>query len=393
MLFIPSLSSRTISLSPPLTILSLGGNEIRRAISLSDPTQAIIKDSIFTVSNSLEYVTDYDMAVLIIGGTGISNVEWESDNLLVGSVDDYGNVTHIADGTATITATVGNAQCSKTLTLSTYTTEGAYSFSSYTSGSLANHISTFIDTTLSGKNSDGSLALFSSYNGSTAIKNSNFWCDEIDFSCISSWNSMDGKYRAGTLISPRHILFAAHYQIDIGSTLTFVGTDGSIITRTLIGKAQHPNYNSSTYYPDIAIGILDSDVPETVNFCKILPNDWASYLPNINNTQTLPVVKFNQNKNAYVGELYNLSNVSYLTGPRDNKRLEFAGTIITGDSGNPAFLIIDNEPVLLCVWTFGGNGAGTFVTNHISTINYLMSMLGDSYQLTEISLASFETYE
>ena len=59
------------------------------------------------------------------------------------------------------------------------------------------------------------------------------------------------------------------------------------------------------------------------------------------------------------------------------------------DSGNPAFIILNDEPVLLTLWVGGGGGSGTPITSFKSEINEIMSSLG--YALTEIDLLNFDT--
>ena len=77
-------------------------------------------------------------------------------------------------------------------------------------------------------------------------------------------------------------------------------------------------------------------------------------------------------------------------------RLPYSEEFIGGDSGNPAFLVLNGEPVLLTTWTVKGPGQGTAVTSFKSDINQLMSDLDEQhsvtngYQLTEIDLSIFQ---
>ena len=111
-----------------------------------------------------------------------------------------------------------------------------------------------------------------------------------------------------------------------------------------------------------------------------------------------------QEEKALVTDLYNLSpkSASFST-PNDLARLEFYESKISGDSGNPSFLIIDlgNGPelVLLTLWTYGGAGSGTFITKHITTINAMIVTAdaqagngGTGYTLTEADISAFPTY-
>ena len=66
------------------------------------------------------------------------------------------------------------------------------------------------------------------------------------------------------------------------------------------------------------------------------------------------------------------------------------GTVVV-DSGNPAFLLLRGQPVLLTVWTGPLGGFGTSVTAFKNDINAMMLDLDlGGYQLTEIDLSVFE---
>ena len=73
------------------------------------------------------------------------------------------------------------------------------------------------------------------------------------------------------------------------------------------------------------------------------------------------------------------------------KYIGFGNGIFSGDSGNPFFILINNEPVLLGVLSNSG-GSGSFVSSFITEINNTMSSLGGSYILSFIDLNSFSTY-
>ena len=53
-------------------------------------------------------------------------------------------------------------------------------------------------------------------------------------------------------------------------------------------------------------------------------------------------------------------------------------------------LILDGEPVLLTVWTWGGIGSGTSITAFKQDINDMMNLLGGGYQLTEFDLSGYK---
>jgi hypothetical protein len=101
--------------------------------------------------------------------------------------------------------------------------------------------------------------------------------------------------------------------------------------------------------------------------------------------------------------VYRLAKLASVITPKSANRLEFYESKISGDSGNPAFLILDlgNGPelVLLTLWTFGGSGSGTFITPHITAINAMIATSdaqagngGTGYTLTEADLSGFTNF-
>ena len=270
-----------------------------------------------------------------------------------------------------------------------------------------------IDSRISGKTALGSLSIYNNYttNGASLIfeRNQNCWINSIENkSCISPWNSYEGSRRAGTLITPRHVIFCAHFGffVPANSQIYFVTDTGTVITRTILRTLQHPNYGIPfAYNHDIVIGVLDQDVPSSVKTAKFLPNNWSEYfLPNIK----APSLRLNQHEEALVGDLYTQTIAyerAYHEIPFDPIKLGFyysqvqANPLIGlygGDSGNGGFMVINSQLVLTNVWTFGGPGSGTSVTNEKTFINTMISQLDSQvgsisgHSVQEISLSSFK---
>ena len=127
------------------------------------------------------------------------------------------------------------------------------------------------------------------------------------------------------------------------------------------------------------IGALDYEVTPNIHPAKILPDDYAKY---IGDGKGLPIVTFNQRKQAYLSQLNcitsnHVSNVSATNG--NWKAL--GGKIIVGDSGNPAFLLIGNESILLYCLHTGGVGHGPSVFHHRKEIQQAMDDLCPGYKL------------
>lgn len=159
----------------------------------------------------------------------------------------------------------------------------------------------------------------------------------------------------------------------------------------MTGRASVP---TAGLLPDLTVGVLDSDVPATISFARVLPDSYTSHLPG--SEQHIPLLTLDQEEKALVTDLFNVGSAgngsTNCVAPDDPQRLTFYENKVTGDSGNPACLIIDGGLVLLTVWTFGGAGAGTSVTAYKAQINTLMAQLGSGYQLTEIDLSGYPSY-
>lgn len=264
-------------------------------------------------------------------------------------------------------------------------------------GTLAEAITAGVDSRIGGVFDPNRMSgfLVQDHGAVEYARNPDLWCADVPdlLTCSSPWNSAGGATRAGTLVSPRHILFAAHYQIPVGATLRFVAIDGTVVTRTLTASTAHPDY--LPYYPDLVVGLLDADVPAGIGFASVLPADLTSLMPSFMTPQGVrfPAVGLDQFENFTVADWYLERHESVMTYPAENSpRFDYFRSKIVGDSGNPCFLIVGNTPVLLTLWTYGGPGSGTSVRYHQEWINEAMSALGGGYQLTILDVAAYPVF-
>ena len=202
---------------------------------------------------------------------------------------------------------------------------------------------------------------------STYVRNPNLWCEDLDLTGLSPWNSSGGHKKAGTLITPRNVIGAAHYEYSIGTVVRFVEKNGTVHDRTVKGKARHPNYKP--HYPDLTIYTLDSDLPSSITPCSVMPSDYSKHFDNIYKSK-IPCIGFDQEEKALI---IDWANGGRMRTPTDSKRRIFHESKIKGDSGNPAFLVFNGELVLMTVWTYGGAGGGTPIAKHISDINDMIA--------------------
>lgn len=388
------------SINPSVTIQILAQPIIRNTTS-SSVSNVVTQDFESVVSSGVSTITDYfiDVEQTLPNYYPVSITSQNSGILL--APDSYGIARGVSAGSTLLTAlATNNSNIFSTINLTVNQTTGSVNsvFSNYVNGSLAKNCSDSVDTRLVNKNPLTSKNIFTTQNHSTQtyVRNTNCWASDLDLTSISPWNSTGGNTRAGTLISPRHILFAAHYQINNGATIRFVDNNNNVVSRTMVTKLTHPQY--APYYPDLTVGVLDSDLPSSISFAKILPQNWTNYLPSLFWLRTIPCLVLDQEEKALVADLESLGNLVSFIGfakfrtPTNTTRLAFSENIVVGDSGNPCFLIINDELVIITVWTYGGSGAGTSLLYHKDAINTMMATLGGGYQLTEVDLSGFNYY-
>ena len=232
------------------------------------------------------------------------------------------------------------------------------------------------------------------------ILNTNCWAYGIDTSCVSMWNSVKKNERAGTAISKRHVLAAVHHPLGTGYELYFCGTNGVVYTNRVTGTRNVAG-------TDIQIASLQSELPDTVTPAYLLPTNFYEY---ISTGVYLPVLRFDKDERCLVSEISDgLPLVGSpqtdeahfdLSVPRVPLRQPFFANIRSGDSGNPAFLIIGNRSILLGAAHQGLNEISPesgvyrgcrspFVTYYANEIQAKMDELVPGYSLNFVDLTPF----
>jgi hypothetical protein len=298
---------------------------------------------------------------------------------------------------------------------------------------IPNYINSSIVSRLSGKNPSTDRFVYSSQNpyggvGDAGIwvRNPNCWINGVsNISCFSpaqlsgaSWNT-----RAGTLITRKHVLFAKHYTTSIlsgGTPIIFVDENNNAIRRNIIQYEYDTSDSGSG--TDIAVALLDSEVPSNIKIAKVLAPDFGNYIDTspvssifgsgaFRPNPYLYAVGLDQEEKAIVKlwtgaglwisgngadqilfQLAGAANIdpnATYTPPINPPPQQFASwseAIVVGDSGNPLFLIIDNELVVLTTWWTVD--AGPFITNRYTQVNNIIESLspGEDYSLTPIDL-------
>ena len=212
--------------------------------------------------------------------------------------------------------------------------------------------------------------------GGKVAWNKNLWAVDWNpyFTCFSPWNSNEELYQGGTLVTPRHLLFAEHFSgasgsntLHAGDTIKFVGKTDILYDRKL--KATPRRVGSS----DLCLGTLDRDLPPDVIPAQLLPPGLPpNFLP-----PGTPVLITNKDKQLHVAEVASFGAQAIMPA-RNPARIPWTrpSPAVVGDSGSPVFVILHDRPVLW--WLFHTPNSGESISANLSVIG---KMLDPGYKL------------
>jgi hypothetical protein len=226
----------------------------------------------------------------------------------------------------------------------------------------------------------------------------------------ASPTKIHGIFTTGLLNSEGNITVYYKTASPRGIVLYIAGTTGNVIYRYDTNTPGYVDFNDTDYYRFCIL--YDKNAANTQKF-KLYINgvqtnltvqtDATTDLPTGNRTICLGnMIKYISTDYALNGKIkdirlldttvnenfisndYNEYNISLV------RELAFYGAPVTGDSGNPCFLIINDEPVLVSCWYTAGSGPN--ISNYFSDINDVMWNMSSDYKLTSMNLSSFPTY-
>ena len=223
-------------------------------------------------------------------------------------------------------------------------------------------------------------ALFTAYNRKRNSQWNSGWTRRLDFTGVS-W----AKRQAGTAITPRHIVFAAHFKHKVGSSISFHERNGAVhhrrIEKIIAFRGQSVPLE---YRSDIAVALLDRPLPPTIKAYRLLP-------PRIDYRQTLvnsPVIVTEQGRRAYIHKVRMLPGNRISFTKNGNVPEQLYKPLIKGDSGHPSFLLVGGELVLVETHTGGGPGSGPFYSSPplFKALEKAVADLDPSYKIKTVPL-------
>ncbi|NNM28744.1 MAG: hypothetical protein HKO57_04440, partial [Akkermansiaceae bacterium] len=180
--------------------------------------------------------------------------------------------------------------------------------------------------------------------------------------------------RTATLISRQHVLMAQHYRREARAPVVFHDRTG----RQHIGYVVAVKGTPGGIRRDIAVGRLLK--PVALKPYRVLPprHDYPRLL------EGAPVIVTDRERRLFVHRLRRFTGRLVWYGPDPEEGL--SKRLIRGDSGNPSFLLVNGEPVLVQIQSGTGWGVGPWISHpeNFAAINRLMREVGGTEQLAVV---------
>lgn len=182
--------------------------------------------------------------------------------------------------------------------------------------------------------------LFQYYQPKAGSKWQNNWTTKLDLTGVS-WNDA----RTATLISPNHVVMAAHFIRPSDVAVMFHDKKGN----------PHERYITAVRplaVGDVAVAKLNLPLPPEVRPYKFATtaDAWIGR----------PVITSDQTSTLSVHRIEAVSGSVIRLGYVPGLNPIYQRNLVVGDSGNPSFLLKNGELVLLETHSTGGPGAGPF---------------------------------
>jgi hypothetical protein len=331
-----------------------------------------------------------DYNATITGQLG-DNPSFVAQNPSIATVDDNGNVTRVSDGTAKIRASSrGNNQI-LSVPVSRDTGVTTSGFSSWRSGTLAKMSDDRTNAIVSGLTASATTRALFNYPSSPSLPVRNpgaFLHPNANATCAIAESVNGSSWMGFTAITKRHVVAVAHIGNYTGLKAKFVDPSSNRYERTLTQRYEVPGV-------DVAVYLLDSDLPFSVNPVPLLPTTALNYIPN---TQyPVPMVFVDRNNYGNICRTLSLTSSTLVIAPIAGARGTFYNTPVEGTSGKPILIhygSLSGQMALVALFTYSGSGPALHALNWSEIIPAVDIMAGIStgYQPARANLSSFTSY-
>ena len=212
----------------------------------------------------------------------------------------------------------------------------------------------------------------------------------LSATCIGYSNINNGKGLV-TMVSPRHYLCATHMHAE-GHTIAFLDTHNHLHWRRTLERVDVGN--------DTSVGLLEDELPPSVGFLPVLPENFTNYLPTAYGC-FVQGIGMNQDMCLFgqptcFGD-WNFVNWDSHAAVPSGLGTNWNVTIRGGDSSNPALLLIGDQ-LVLTTHNYHVNGGPSYA-RQLPLINRAMHLLSTNhflhsdFQLTEFPLTNWPAFK
>lgn len=212
--------------------------------------------------------------------------------------------------------------------------------------------------------------IFKSYSDTGDAKLAGGWVNGFDMSGVSF-----NQYQTCTLITPRHVIMAKHYPRALHARVVFHDRSGKICERFLVKRRN--------CIGDTAVGLLNQPVPEGYTAYPL-----PSPRTDTDRLQGLPIAVTDRDRNIFFHQVRRVTSGRLLMMFDTQERHGWAKKLISGDSGNPSFLISGGRLILTETHQTGGPGAGPYLGDPElqASIKQAVRQLDPSYRISTASV-------
>lgn len=369
---------------PPSETINLQTTPVDVVVAQGTTSPVTVRDADYLATTSATVRKDL-LIISALSPASQRKITYESLTPAIATVDAAGYVTSVSTGSAQLLVKSPWNTRRVSHTAGTVTGQTTNIFQNYRAGTVGLHIQTAM-AALAAAGSQKNVYTARDNASSSYTRNANCWIT-ANVTAWPAWctTAQPDEYKfCGIAISPRHIMLARHCGNAIGSTFRFVTAANVVVDRTLANVA-----NVGT--ADLRIGVLNADLPGTIQFAKVFPQNWENYLT----IRDLPIVAGDQEGkliarqatafNSIIDSRY-FVHYPYTSGPFVNVSEE----IIKGDSGSPVFAIVNGEAV--AIGCHLDVNVCPMISAYWTEVNAAMATLGGGYSLTAINLAGFNSY-
>jgi hypothetical protein len=200
--------------------------------------------------------------------------------------------------------------------------------------------------------------------------NSAVWTWPVNLSCVGRASD----YYQAVLIASNELLTCAHDNGEVGQTVTFHDTNGvswvGVVTNVIDAVS------------DLDISQLSNSAPASIVIPHVLPPDYASYIAG-NSLLGMPAFWVHGKAGTIDYAPVAFVGVADLFGGQSGTWIQlihngygaYSGTsAVGGDSGDPGFMSLSNNPILLFALDLSPDSGGMFVSGQLNW--YWLSTMG-----------------